>query len=78
MAGDDGGQHEPADHAVRAEFGEAIPRLVDIDARRLPGQLQRREGEPSPEENPEPGGMPRCRPQQQCRAIEGEKPRPGP
>ena len=40
VTGDDPGQHQPADRAVRAELGEAIGRIVDRYPHRLPGQLQ--------------------------------------
>ena len=77
MAGDDPGQQQPADRAVRAELGEAVGRAVDVNPRRLPGELNCRRGEPGPEPAAEPNRQTRQAPQQHRRGIENEQPRPG-
>src|SRR5437870_5877352 len=78
MPGDDAGKEQPADGAVRAELSEAIGRIVGVDARGLPVQLDRRSGQPDPEPRAQPGGDAGDRPQHNCGAIEREQKLPGP
>src|SRR6266851_342787 len=73
MPGDDAGEEQPADGTVGAELGEAIGRIVGVDARRLPEKLYRRGGQPEPEPRAQPGADASDRPQHDRGAIEREQ-----
>src|SRR6266851_2105893 len=78
MPGDDAGEEQPADPAVGAELGEAVSRIIGVDARRLPKQLYRRGGEPEPEPRAQPGADARDRPQHRRGSVKREQKLPGP
>src|SRR5512135_290588 len=77
MAGDDAGEEEPADPAVRAELGEAIGRVVDRNPLSLPAKLDGGCGKREAERPAEPGHRARGGPQSGGPAIKHEEPGPG-
>src|SRR6516165_11552086 len=74
MAGDDAGENEPADDAVRAELAQTIRGIFSRHSCSLPDQLCRRGGQSEPEQRAEPGRKTRCCPSNQRDAVEDEEP----